>query len=261
MRRRRVWPALIALALGSVPQLAVPASAPIVAWTYTVQPGDTVPTVAARMGVSPGDLARANAIGLDSILVAGTVLKRPDPSGMPAKSVRTPRRPPTRPRPAPVIRPALPERPLPAPIAVPAREPERDTGHHTSRAALHLIWPTSGAVVTRFGALVRGQPDNGINLAAFSGMTVRAAAAGTVIFAGTEPERFGQLIVIDHGGGWATAYAYLGKVLVRDGARVTTGSVIARIGASGEAKKPTLHFELRHDNVPQNPLPALPIRL
>ena len=68
-----------------------------------------------------------------------------------------------------------------------------------------------------------------MELAAFAGMKVHAAAAGRVIFAGTEPERFGQLIVIDHGDGWASAYAYLGKVSVREGARVSAGAVIARV--------------------------------
>jgi lipoprotein NlpD len=207
------------------------------------------------MAVSPGDLARANAIGLNTPLVPGTVLKRPDPSGMPGTTPSTARRPPHRPpvpqRSMPITRPAPPARALPEPAPA----------HRADPATPHLIWPTSGALVTRFGVPVRGQPDNGIDLAAFAGMTVRAAAGGKVIFAGTEPERFGQLIVIDHGGGWATAYAYLGKVAVRNGEVVRAGSAIARIGATGEAKKPTLHFELRHDNVPKNPIPALPVRL
>lgn len=251
MTRGRVWPALIALALVGLPRPALPASTPIVAWTYVVQPGDTLATIAARMGVSPGDLARANAIGLGSVLVPGTRLKRPDPDGSPATPARPPRRAPAPVRAAPVLRPAPP--PRAEPEASPARRPDP--------AAPRLIWPASGAVVTRFGMAAHGKPDNGIDLAAFAGMAVRAAAPGKVIFAGTEPERFGQLIVIDHGGGWVTAYAYLGKVLVSDGANVRKGDAIARIGASGEAKKPTLHFELRHDNVPQDPLPELPIRL
>ena len=255
MSAHRVWRVLAALALGSIPGPVWSASTPIVAWTYTVERGDTLSAIAARMDVSPGDLARANAIGLDAPLVAGTVLKRPDPNGMPSATARPQLRPPAPSRPAPVGRAPLPER---APLQL---APEAAPKHHTAPDTPHLIWPTSGALVNRFGAPVRGQPDNGIDLAAFAGMAVRASAGGKVIFAGTEPERFGQLIVIEHGNGWATAYAYLGKVMVKDGAQVAQGSVIARIGASGEAKKPTLHFELRHDNVPQNPVPVLPIRL
>jgi lipoprotein NlpD len=246
-----VWPVLIALALGSAPGVAWPASRQVVAWTYTVRPGDTIASVAARMAVSPGDLARANAISLDTALVPGTVLKRPNPNGMPGGNARPPRRPPMVPRAAPIARPAPPPRPLPEPAPV----------HRPAVGTPHLIWPTSGALVARFAAPVRGRADNGIDLAAFAGMPVRAAAGGRVIFAGTEPERFGQLIVIDHGNGWATAYAYLGKVAVKQGAIVGASTIIARIGTSGEARRPTLHFELRHDNVPQDPLPELPIRL
>jgi lipoprotein NlpD len=252
------------MAPGALPGTARAAGAPIIAWTYTVRSGDTLAGIAARMGVSPGDLARANAIGMNAPLPPGTVLQRPDPN-MPRSPVRTsaprsaepryaqpapPRRTPIAPRPALTQRPAT-IRSAPHFAATQRAEP----------GTPHLVWPASGAVSSRFAADVRGRPNNGVDLAAFKGMTVRAAAGGHVVFAGTEPERFGQLIVIDHGGGWATAYAYLGKVTVRQGARVRAGEPIARIGASGEAKKPTLHFELRHDNVPYDPISALPFRL
>ena len=124
-----------------------------------------------------------------------------------------------------------------------------------------MQWPTSGAIVSRYGAPVKGLANNGFDLAAHQGMSVHAAAAGRVLFVGPEPERFGQLILIDHGGGWVTAYAYLGKVKVSEGQQVTRRHMIARIGKSGEAKKPTLHFELRQNNRPRDPYPYLPIRL
>ena len=141
----------------------------------------------------------------------------------------------------------------PVPHQMPSAKREAD--------APRLLWPTSGAVTSRFGAPVKGLPNNGIDLAAFAGMTVYAAAAGKVLFAGTEPERFGQLILIDHGGGWVTAYAYLGQVRVKEGQSVTKRQVIARIGKSGEAKRPSLHFELRKGNVPRDPARYLPVRL
>lgn len=246
---RRVWLALLALMPVLAPSPAGATPPPIVAWTYTVKPGDTLTAVAARMGVSAAALASANGIEPDARLVAGTVLKRPDPADMPLVDKASSRRPPANARPALAPRAPL----LPRTVPEPVHQPEPGTPT--------LVWPTSGALVAHFGARVHGQPDNGIDLAALPGMTVRAAATGEVIFAGTEPERFGQLIVIDHGDGWATAYAYLGKVLIKQGAHVRAGEPIARIGASGEAKKPTLHFELRHANVPQDPVPALPLRL
>ncbi|MEO0032193.1 MAG: hypothetical protein RIS94_1951 [Pseudomonadota bacterium] len=228
------------LLLAAAPALAAP-PAPIVAWRYTVVAGDTLAAVARRMGVSVAALADANDLPADAALRTGQVLRRPDPAGTPG-AVK---------RPAPAIRPAPPPRPAPEPAI----------SHRREAGAPRLAWPTSGALVGRFGQVAKGLPNNGIDLSAFAGMTVHAAAAGKVIFAGTEPERFGQLIVIDHGGGWVTAYAYLGKVSVKEGQTVPARAVVARIGASGEAVKPMLHFELRRDNAPRDPLPYLPVRL
>ncbi|MFM9937194.1 MAG: peptidoglycan DD-metalloendopeptidase family protein [Novosphingobium sp.] len=212
---------------------------PIAAWTYTVRAGDRFSVIAQRMGVSVEALAAANRMTPPYILRQGQVLKRPDPANMPPRRVAPP---------APV-----PRGPAPQP---PPKFPER-----RQTDAPRLVWPTSGAVTSRFGAPVKDLPNNGIDLAAFAGMTVHAAAAGNVLFAGTEPERFGQLILIDHGGGWVTAYAYLGQVRVKEGQKISRGQVIAKIGKSGEAKRPTLHFELRRDNLPRNPALYLPVRL
>jgi lipoprotein NlpD len=204
---------------------------PIAARTYTVRAGDRMSVIAARMGVSIEALAAANHMRPPYILREGHVLKRPDPAYVPQRRA-TP--------------------PPPSPQPPPAK--------HVAGAP-RLLWPTSGAVTSRFGAPVKGLPNNGIDLAAFAGMTVHAAAAGKVLFAGTEPERFGQLIVIDHGGGWVTAYAYLGRVRVKEGQAVSKRQVIARIGKSGEAKRPSLHFEVRLGNVPHDPARYLPVRL
>lgn len=145
--------------------------------------------------------------------------------------------------------------------APPAAKPPVKAPEKRETGAPRLTWPTSGAVTAKFGAPVKGLPNNGIDLAAFAGMTVHAAAPGKVVFAGKEPERFGQLIVIEHTGGWVTAYAYLGKVLVKEGQSVKAREIIARIGKSGEAKRPGLHFELRKGTSPRNPALYLPIRL
>jgi len=223
-----------------------------------VQPGDTFAAIARRMDVTMEALAAENHVPLPYLITVGQALRRPSPAAAPLppgagqSPARTPsassapaRLPPPPPRPAPPLRPA------PEPLPLHARE----------AGAPRLSWPTSGAIAARHGAMVAGKPNNGIDLAAFAGMSVHAAAAGQVLFAGTEPERFGQLIIIDHGGGWVTAYAYLGKVSVREGQHVTARQTIASIGKSGEAKKPTLHFELRRDNQPRDPTPYLPVRL
>jgi lipoprotein NlpD len=247
-----------------VPAVAQPAlsGGTIVAWTYTVQPGDTFMAIARRMGVSMAALGEENAIPLPYLIRVGQVLRRPgparaatalDPTAQPtAQPTATPK---ALPRPTLTSRPALPPRPAPSGRPVPPAPRAREAD------APAIRWPTSGAVVSRFAAPVGGLPNNGLDLAAFAGMTVRTAAAGTVLFAGTEPERFGQLILIDHGKGWVTAYAYLGKVNVKEGQVLKAGQPVAIIGTSGEAKRPTLHFELRRNNIPRDPALYLPIRL
>ncbi|PTR07224.1 MULTISPECIES: M23 family metallopeptidase [unclassified Novosphingobium] len=241
----------------SAPPPPPPYESPIIAWTYVVQPGDTFAAIARRMGVSMAALAAENRVPLPYLITQGQVLRRPSPAGD-----AVPPSPHPASRPAPVPRPA----PRPAPVARPAPPlrpaPETAPAHQRETGAPRLSWPTSGTIVARFGVRqAQGRANNGIDLAAFTGMSVHAAAAGRVLFAGTEPQRFGQLIVIDHGGGWVTAYAYLGRVDVVEGQRVTARQPIARIGRSGEAQKPTLHFELRRDNVPRDPAPYLPVRL
>lgn len=248
MQRMRLLPLVVwgLLAASGVAE-ADPART-IVAWHYTVAPGDTLGSIARRMGVSIEALAEANGIAASAPLHPGQVLDRPSPAGAPKHAVAS--------APAPVS-PRAEAHPDPAP----SPEPLRNRPAQREPGAPRLGWPTSGALVSRYGAPVKGLPNNGVDLAAFAGMTVHAAAAGKVVFAGTEPERFGQLVLIDHGKGWITAYAYLGKVTVRAGQHVGAQSPIARIGASGEARKPTLHFELRKDNAPRDPLPYLPPRL
>ena len=109
---------------------------------------------------------------------------------------------------------SLTAQPPKAPPAAKTAPAKREAG------APRLVWPTSGAVIAKFGAAVKGLPNNGLDLAAFTGMTVHAAAPGKVVFAGTEPERFGQLILIEHVGSWVTAYANLGQVRVKEGQKV-----------------------------------------
>ncbi|WP_372733152.1 peptidoglycan DD-metalloendopeptidase family protein [Novosphingobium sp.] len=217
------------------------ARGPIVAWSYTVEAGDTFATIAKRWGVEMAALGEANGIPSPYVIRVGQVLRRPEPVVKKAVPVAKPE-----PRPAPSTRPALPPRPPLAP-----RESD----------APRMQWPTEGAIVSRFGDLRGGIPSNGIDLAALYGTKVRAAAAGTVIYAGNEPERFGQLILIDHGSGFVTAYAYLGSMTVKEGQVVTARERIALVGKSGEVKRPTVHFELRRNNVPRNPELYLPPRL
>lgn len=247
----------------------------IVTWTYTVQSGDTFASIARRMGVPMAALAAENKVPLPYLITVGQVLRHPSlpyktAAEVQSPQVQSPQAQPTQPAPAsPHTTPQKLARPAPRPAPPPRPAPTPAPAHAREAGAPRLVWPTSGSVIARFGTPVDGKTNprgdsranNGIDLSAFAGMTVHASAAGKVIFAGNEPERFGQLIVIDHGGGWVTAYAYLGRIDVKQGQQVAARQSIARIGKSGEARKPTLHFELRRDNVPRDPAPYLPVRL
>ncbi|NLR72705.1 M23 family metallopeptidase [Novosphingobium sp. ERN07] len=228
------------------------ARGPIVAWTYTVQAGDTFADIARRWSVDMAALGAANDIPSPYVIRIGQVLKRPDPKAAP-KPLPTPS-----PSATPVVTPKAVPRPAPSPRPVPPLRPPLTPRESD---APKLQWPTEGAVVTHFGERVAGIPSNGIDLAALYGTKVRAAAAGTVLYAGKEPERFGQLILIDHGNGFVTAYAYLGTMTVKEGDKVIAFERIALVGKSGEARRPTVHFELRRNNVPRDPELYLPPRL
>jgi murein DD-endopeptidase MepM/ murein hydrolase activator NlpD len=124
------------------------------------------------------------------------------------------------------------------------------------RPAARFAWPLEGQVRRGFVGARRSKHD-GIDIAGRNGAAVRAVGDGAVIFAGEEPQKFGKLVVVDHGQGWFSAYAYLGKVAVREGARVRLGQRLGAVGRSGESQGDELHFELRRDNRPVDPLPLL----
>lgn len=123
-----------------------------------------------------------------------------------------------------------------------------------------FAWPASGAVVGRFGAAGAGKVNDGINIAAAEGSPVKASADGVVVYAGNEIGVFGGLILVDHGDGWVTAYGHLGELDVTRGARVKAGQLLGTVSETGYVSEPQLHFEIRKDRKPINPLGKLPAR-
>jgi murein DD-endopeptidase MepM/ murein hydrolase activator NlpD len=124
-----------------------------------------------------------------------------------------------------------------------------------------FIRPVGGAIVSGFGSrfhpiLHRTRLHAGVDFASGEGTPIAAAAAGVVVFSGTM-RGYGNVVVIDHGGGVSTLYAHCSALLVGDGANVRRGQVIARVGATGLATGPHLHFEVRKNGAPVNPLAAL----
>jgi murein DD-endopeptidase MepM/ murein hydrolase activator NlpD len=102
-----------------------------------------------------------------------------------------------------------------------------------------------------------GGGHEGLDYAISTGDMIRASAGGTVIFAGNEPRRFGKLVVIDHGGGWHSAYGHLDRVTVTKGEAVKGGERIGIGGQGGVATRPELHFEIRRNGKPVDPATQL----
>lgn len=118
-------------------------------------------------------------------------------------------------------------------------------------------WPAQGPVVGRYGdsALTA----SGIQIGGRLGNPVTAAAAGQVVYSGSGLVSYGELLIIKHNESWLTAYGFNQAVLVREGDRVAQGQLIARQG-EGPGRQPMLHFEIRRNGEPVNPLLLLPPR-
>lgn len=119
-------------------------------------------------------------------------------------------------------------------------------------------WPVDRARMTRGFLPNKKRPHLGIDLAAPKGTPILAAQAGTVIYAGREFRGYGKMVLIESGDGWATLYAHFDKILIAEGQKVRQGEVIGAMGRTGRATGVHLHFEIRKNRGPVDPLPLLP---
>ena len=131
----------------------------------------------------------------------------------------------------------------------------QSTSSTASPSAFGLIWPVNGSVTSGFG-LRWGRMHTGIDIAVPTGTPVHAAAAGTVVYAGWM-SGYGFLVAIDHGGGLATAYAHNSSLLVTVGEQVAQGEVVSLSGSTGHSTGPHVHFEVRVNGIPVDPLQYL----
>ena len=116
-----------------------------------------------------------------------------------------------------------------------------------------LSLPVAGTVIAGFGGtLPDGHASQGLLIAGTVGTDVHAAAAGRIAYADWL-KGYGLLVIIDHGNGWMTLYAYNDALLKRTGDTVVVGDAIALLGSSGGQGRPALYFELRHNGQPQDP--------
>lgn len=120
------------------------------------------------------------------------------------------------------------------------------------------MWPVSGDITSYFGyrihpILKKRKYHSGLDIAASSGTPIAASDTGVVIFSARNGG-YGLMVTIDHGAGISTIYAHCSRLLVKKGQKVTKGQTIARVGSTGLSTGPHLHFEVRRDGVPVNPL-------
>ena len=120
-----------------------------------------------------------------------------------------------------------------------------------------LIWPVKGQLTSRFGNR-SGRHHDGIDIGARRGTSIIAAAEGKVMFAGWGPTGYGLMIIIKHKNDLTTVYAHNSHIHVYKNQMVKKGQKIASVGSTGRSTGPHLHFEVRNDSLPMNPLNYLP---
>jgi murein DD-endopeptidase MepM/ murein hydrolase activator NlpD len=119
-----------------------------------------------------------------------------------------------------------------------------------------MSWPVNGVLTSTFGWRW-GRMHNGIDIGAPTGTSISAASGGYVYFAGSMGG-YGNVVLIDHGGGLTTLYAHQSQVKASVGQTVSRGQQIGLVGSTGHSTGPHLHFEVRKNGVPVDPLGYLP---
>jgi len=241
--------------------------------TYVVKPGDTLYGIARATHTSVDSLLRWNDVTDPAQLRAGQVLRlnnpamatstkpvratsKPEPSSVTPRPAQERASPPVRATPKPV-----PSRPQAAPVPASTATPPVSSTTRPAPApqpvdagTIQWAWPASGNVIQAFSATTKG-----IDIAGASGDPVRAAADGKVMYSGNGVRGLGNLLIINHQGGFITAYAHNRTLLVKAGQEVKRGAKIAELGQT-DTISPRLHFEVRRQGTPVNPLQYLPKR-
>ena len=257
----RTWAPLLAvaaaLALAGCGSSRVVRTAPAAATVSTpkygatalVQRGDTLYRIATGNGISVLDLAVWNDIAPPYTIYPGQRLRLyPRERGAVAAA------PAARP-PAPATRPASPPAATSPASTAPAAQPAAPAAPADSGLAWR--WPAQGELVGRYAA---GDPTRqGIDLAGSAGQPVLAAADGVVVYSGSGLVGYGELVIVKHNDAWLSAYGHNRARRVNEGQLVKAGQQIAEMGRTGAARD-MLHFEVRYNGKPVDPLQYLPRR-
>lgn len=251
------------------------ASAAAPGGTYVVKPGDTLYQIARHKGVSIDNLRQWNNIGDANQLNVGQVLRlSPGTTAVagstPGASASGPVAVPTpvgSSSPSSTSSPSTPTAGASSPSATtpsgagatsPAASEPAPATPSTPRAAdasrINWGWPANGQIIQTFTSATKG-----IDIGGALGAPVVAAADGKVMYSGNGVRGLGNLIILNHDNGFITAYAHNQTLLVKTGEVVKRGAKIAEIGQS-DTTSPRLHFEIRRQGTPVDPLQYLPAR-
>ena len=221
--------------------------------TYTVKPGDTLIKIGLDSGQSWRDIRRWNNIDNPNQIEVGQVLRVAPPGTVTSNAAQT----------APVQTAAVQAQPKSA-ASQQASAPQSAASPSTSAAAdttsaddaVSWAWPVQqGAVLSGFDEI----KNKGVDLAGNLGDPVLAAADGRVVYSGAGLRGYGNLIILKHNNTYLTAYAHNQTLLVKEDQTVRKGQKIAEMGNS-DADRIKLHFELRRQGKPVDPLKFLPAR-
>jgi murein DD-endopeptidase MepM/ murein hydrolase activator NlpD len=149
-------------------------------------------------------------------------------------------------------------RQLPVEIITPAEAKIELPGipESTEAARAGFIWPVNGSINSGFGR--RGTTvHDGIDIAAAEGTPIRSIEGGEVIYS-DQLRGYGNLVIVRHAGGFVSVYAHNQVNEVREGQMVSRGEIVGKVGSTGKVTGPHLHFEIRKNNVAQDPLLYLP---
>lgn len=221
---------------------------------YVVRPGDTLYSIAFRYGLDFRGLAAANNIGSDYRIAPGQRLRLDDSSSAAATAIArsgssNKSTSDTTSNGKNKVQKSLPRQPSTEPRKVPqvADSKQLTTWH----------WPAEGTLIRAFGNAQYAH--KGIDIAGQMEQPVKAAANGVVVYAGSGLVGYGKLLIVKHSDRYLSAYAHNNRLLVKEGEQVSQGQVIARMGDTG-TDRTKLHFEIRKDGKPVNPLGLLPDR-
>ena len=205
---------------------------------YVVQSGDTLYQIAWRYNLDHRDIADWNGLGRGDLIYPGQKIRLTAPEGGSRRSAASA-------SPSPSKGSGSRSAGRPAPVRTSSPPPSA------------WRWPTEGSLTGRFGGGSGG--GNGIDISGRLGQPVLAAAGGHVVYSGSGLIGYGQLIIVKHNETYLSAYGHNRELRVTEGERVSAGQTIALMG-QGPGRQPVLHFEIRRNGKPVDPLRYLPNR-